>query len=90
MLNIKFKGMEHRAPCKQYSFLTKTLFPLGGVKRAKDFCSESCHVAYQIKRNGKKNTFQAHILSLHTLSASGVGVKGQNIFSKNRHVAYQI
>ena len=60
------------------------------VKRAKYFRSESSHVTYQIKRNGAKSTIQAHILSLQTLSASGVGVKDQNIFSRNSHVAYQI
>ena len=51
-----------------------------GQKVKTFFSSESSHVAYQIKGHIAKSTTKAHILSLHTPSAPGVGSKGQNIF----------
>ena len=46
MLHIKFKAMEHRAPCKKISST-----PRGG-QQVKTVFSESSLVAYQIKVNG--------------------------------------
>ena len=60
------------------------------TQNVKTFFFLSSHVAYQIKGNGAKTTMQAHILSLHTIVAPGVGSKGQNIFSESSHAAYQI
>ena len=52
MLHIKFKGMDHRAPCKHIVCpFTHTQSP-DGVKRSKHFLSVNSHVVYQIKGNG--------------------------------------
>ena len=60
--------------------------PMGSSQKV----SESNHVAYQVKRNGALSTTQAHILSLHTPSTPGVGLRSKHFFPESNHVAYQI
>ena len=47
----QFKGMKHRAPCKE--IFCPCIHPQrpDGVKRSKYFVSESSHVVYQTKAN---------------------------------------
>ena len=54
-------------------------------------CSESSHVAYQIKADDAGSNMVANILPTDTPLTQGVGSKGQTIsFSETSHVAYQI
>ena len=51
MLHIKLKGMEHQAPWKPYSALTRTFNPQIRSK-GQNFFSESSQCEYQIKGIG--------------------------------------
>ena len=66
MSHIKFKGTEHKVPCK-HMFCPYT-HPQAGSKGLTFFLVESSHVAYQIEGNGTQSNMQAHILTLHTPS----------------------
>ena len=79
MLHFKLKGMSHRVPCKHIFCCYTPSTPRCGQKVKTYFLAESSHVAYPIKEIGIQSTMQAHILSLHTNSTPGVGVKGQII-----------
>ena len=74
MLHIKFKGIEHKIPWKQFFCPYSHPRPLEWGQKVKTFFSESSYVAYQIKGNGAYSSMQVHSLSLHTPSAPWVGL----------------
>ena len=62
-----------------------------GSKGQTIYCSESSHVAYQIKADDAGCNMLANILPTDTPLTQGVGSKGQTIsFTESSHVAYQI
>ena len=83
MLHIKLNGITN-AVC----FMVANILPVGsppppppplllgvGSKGQNSTFSEHSHVAFRVKWNRKCSNMQAHILSLHTPSAPGVGSK---------------
>ena len=87
MLLIKLKRMIHAATCQQIIFPKTT--PTLEYSQNSTF-SELGHVAFQIKWNHECSNMQAHILSLHAPSTTGVGSNVKIFFSESSHIAYQI
>ena len=69
MLHIKFKGVKRTTTYLSIYFdITLTLDPRGGVKRSKQFFSESGHAAYQIKGSGvHQHASNFYLALVHTL-----------------------
>ena len=62
-----------------------------GSKGQTIYCSESSHVAYQIKADDAGSSRVVNILPTDTPLTQGVGSKDQTIpFTESSHVAYQI
>ena len=77
MLYIKLKGMTHAS---NNFVLKRTLDPLGGVKRSKQFFSLEVIMLYIELKGIKTYNKQAIILSLNKPSTPGMGSRGQNSF----------
>ena len=93
MLLIKLKGTTHAATWEQIStHISLSLQSLGGgVKRSKfNFLRKWSCCLLKLKGNEICISMQAPILSLHTPSTPGVGLKVKTFFSESCHFAYQI
>ena len=87
LLHIRFKGIEHRAPCK-HIFLS---LPLGWGQQVKTFFVLKTVVLHtKLKGTELKHHASTYSVLTHTLDPSGGVKRSKHFFSESSHVAYQI